>query len=392
GEKLDFKLLACLCIDELLIAHLVAGFFEQAQGLTKIITNGVRITSDWIGIGFGEDFGRDLVPHGFEQFKFFAGRKSSCGEFGALEIAVDALVLAEEDFLVHLLEVKSIVEGEANARILELASAQVEGEGLHQADIVDRELLEYDAFLSYRRKIVGGGPVLGAVLHAPIHQIALEGLNRDRSVAEIFVSQLVEIIPANIDVDTFAPIAFDALVNNIVGGREFLDFIRAAAKRHFERSFLDAALFAVLVGAFPPVFRQNGELSDNLRQLAAASAVERERDITLASFFCLQDVAIACTRLGTYFLERIEGENDVVRCYRLAVLPYCLGTKSKGDRRDILRKTHGFGEKPIRTGYFIERLHHQRVVDLVDALSERAFDASDHQVEIVVRAETDLRR
>ena len=199
---------------------------------------------------------------------------------------------------------------------------------------------------------------------APVDQISLERLDGDRRVAEIFESQLVEIISTDIDVEVFAPIVLDALVDDIVGGRKFLDFVRAAAERHVERGFLDAAFLAVLVGAFPPVLRKDGELADNLRQFATASPVEREGDFTVAGLFCLDDVTITCAGLRTYFLECIEGENHVVRRDRLAVLPFCFRAKSKGDRRDILRKAHGFGEKPVCAGYFVERRHQEGVIDL----------------------------
>ena len=100
-----------------------------------------------------------------------AGRQAGGRKLGAFEIAGDALVLAEENLLVHLLEIERVIEGEPHARILEFVAADVEGEGLHDADIVDREFLEDDALVLDRREIVGGGPVLGAVLGAPVDRV-----------------------------------------------------------------------------------------------------------------------------------------------------------------------------------------------------------------------------
>ena len=74
-------------------------------------------------------------------------------------------------------------------------------------------------------KVVGGGPVLGAVLGAPIDGVGLERFERDRGVAEIFEAQLVEIVAADIDVEVVAPIVLHALVDDVAAGRELLDAV-----------------------------------------------------------------------------------------------------------------------------------------------------------------------
>ena len=138
--------------------------------------------------------GRNLVAHRLQNFQLAAGRQTARRQFGALKIAGDALILAEEDLLVHLLEIERVIEGEPHPRILEFAAADVEGESLHHAEIVDRKFLEDHAFLIDRGEVVSRGPVLGAVLVAPIDGVALERLERDRAVAKIFEPQLVEIV------------------------------------------------------------------------------------------------------------------------------------------------------------------------------------------------------
>ena len=60
----------------------------------------------------------------FEDLQLLALRQARRGKLGALEIAVDALVLAEEELLVHLLEIEGEVEGAAHARVLELVAPQ----------------------------------------------------------------------------------------------------------------------------------------------------------------------------------------------------------------------------------------------------------------------------
>ena len=251
-----------------------------------------RIAVDRIGIGRGENFGGNLVAHGFEDFELAAGRQAGRRKLGAFEIAGDALVLAEENLLVHLLEIERVVEGEAHARILEFGAADVEGEGLHHADIADRKFLEHDALVGDRREIVGGGPVLGAVLGAPVDRVGLERFERDRGVAKIFEAQLVEIVAADIDVQILAPIVLDALVDDVAAGRELLDAIGAAAERRLERGRADVALLAVLVGAFPPMLAAGRELADDLRQFAIARAVEREGDLAIAGFLDLDDMPV----------------------------------------------------------------------------------------------------
>src|SRR4029078_2436060 len=100
-NTLYVKFLACLYIDELLIAHFVTSLFEQPQSLTQIVANSVRIASGRIGIWLGKDLWRNFVADCFEQFELSPSRKSGCCEFSALEIAVYALVLPDKDLLVH---------------------------------------------------------------------------------------------------------------------------------------------------------------------------------------------------------------------------------------------------------------------------------------------------
>ena len=119
----------------------------------------------------------------------------------------------------------------------------------------------------------------------------LERLDGDCRVAEIFKAQQIEIVAAKIDVEVLAPIVLDALVDNVVPGRELLDPVGTAAERRLERRLGDAALFAVLVGSFPPVLRHDGELADDLRQFAIAGAFEGEGNLAVAGLFRLGDGA-----------------------------------------------------------------------------------------------------
>src|SRR5262249_24968533 len=65
--------------------------------------------------------------------------------------------------------------------------------------------------------------------------------------------------------------------------------------------------------------------------------------------------------------------------------------KPEGHRRQVFGEAYGFGEQSVDTGHFVERGSEKGIEDEVDALNEGAFDAGDHRIEIVERAERDLR-
>src|SRR5262249_55620006 len=159
--------------------------------------------------------------HGFEDGELVALRKPDRGELKALEIAAVAVILAEEELLVDLLEIEREVEGPAQPGIGELRPPRVEDIGLHAAGGADRKLLlDHAAVLDRGNAVIGGGPVLGAVLGAPIDRAGLERLDRHRRIAEVFESQGLEVAAAEIDVEVLAPIILDALVGDVAARRE----------------------------------------------------------------------------------------------------------------------------------------------------------------------------
>ena len=158
------------------------------------------IAIDRISVRLLKKFGRNFVANGFKQFKFAPRRQPAAGKLGAFEVAVDALVLIVENLFVHLLEIERIIESEPHARVLEFRPPDIEGKGLHHAGIADREFLEQHAFVGHRRKIVSGGPILRAILVAPVNIVGLEGFQRDGGVAEIDELQFVKIVNSETDV------------------------------------------------------------------------------------------------------------------------------------------------------------------------------------------------
>ena len=108
-----------------------------------------------------------------------------------------------------------MIEGQPHERILKFLAPGIEGEGLHHPDIANGKLFEHDPSVADRREIVGGGPILGAILNAPINDVRPERFKCGGRIAEIFVVQLVKIIEADIDVKATAPMIFDALVDDM---------------------------------------------------------------------------------------------------------------------------------------------------------------------------------
>src|SRR5262249_28005131 len=201
--------------------------------------------------------------HGFEQFELSARRQAGGRELGTRKVTADTVVLVEENFFVHLLKVKRIVEGEPHAGILKLFAPDIEGEGLHHADITNGKLFKQDSFVADRREIVGSGPILGTILGAPINGVRSERFECDSRIPKIFVVQLVKIIEADINIKATAPMILDAFVDDVASGRKILDAIRSAAERRLKGRFADIALLAALVGALPPFLGQNGERADD---------------------------------------------------------------------------------------------------------------------------------
>ena len=360
GQELDAVRLAGFGVDQLGVLDFVTGIAKQRERLAQIVAVGLLTAADRIGVGLAEEVRRHLVLHALQDFEFLALRNSGRRQFGAFEITGDTFVLAEENRAVHLLEVEGEVEGAAYARVLELVAPDVEGEGLHHAEIADREFLQHHLLVAHGRKIVGGRPILGAVLGAPIDLIALEGLQRDGGIAEIFEADLLEIIAADVQVEILAPIVGDFLIDDRVAGREILDPVGARAERRLQRGLRHVALFAGFVGAFPPVLRQHRQLTDDLRQFAVARSVEHEGDFALGGFFRLGHVPVIGAELRTVLLERVERENHVLGRHRLAVVPMRIGAQAIGDRRAVRRVADRFRQQAIFGRYLVERRRAQR--------------------------------
>ena len=228
----------------LLIAHLVARLPHEPHPLAQIGAHVLWRAGNRIGIRDGKDLGRHLVARRFQDVVFLALRQPGTGQFGALEVTVDPLVLTEEELSVHLLEVEGEVERASHPRIIELIAPRVEGEGPHDPPVALWEFPEDNPLLLDRRKIISRSPVLGTVLGAPVRVVGLEGFQCDRRVTKILVANFVEVIAPDINVQAVSPIVLHPPVNHHTAGDELLDAVGAIAERRLERGCADVALFA----------------------------------------------------------------------------------------------------------------------------------------------------
>ncbi len=62
------------------------------------------------------------------------------------------------------------------------------------------------------------------------------------------------------------------------------------------------------------------------------------------------------------FLQEIEGEDHVIRRYRLAIRPFRLGVDVELNEAALVVPLHGFGEQPIEAEGLVAGARHQRLV------------------------------
>jgi hypothetical protein len=105
-----------------------------------------------------------------------------------------------------LLEIEGEVERPAQTGIPELGAPGVERESLHDPDVADGKLLEHDAPMLDRSKVVSGRPIPRRVLDAPIELVRFERFKFNRQVAEIVEAQFSEIVLPDIDVEVPGPV------------------------------------------------------------------------------------------------------------------------------------------------------------------------------------------
>ena len=390
GEQdLHLHHLASLHIGELAVLELPPGLLQEADGCADIGALDLIAAIDGIGIGRGEHLRRQLVLERFEDVALLALRQPAGGEFVEPgEIGADALILVEEDRTVQRLEIEDQVEGLAHPDILEFWPPQVEGEGLHAADGVGREILLDDAPFRHRRDVVERHPVGDDILQPEVVGIALEQFRQLLGIGVVVVADLIEIIVALGGGQIGAPPVLDPLIDGPAPGLEALEAVGAGTERRLERGVGDVARLAVGPIGQPPMLGHDVELAEDLRQLAIALGREAERHLVGRADLGLGDVVIILRGLQVVGLLHLEGPHHVLRRQLGAVVPARLGIDAEGHRGNVVGKAHRIGDLAIFGGRFVLRRCHQVLVDIGDtgldvALHRDAVDRHQRDVEIV---------
>ncbi len=76
AQEFEGELGPGLEVDQLAVAHLVAGLLQQAQRFAQIVAHRFRAAADRVGVGRREDLGRHLRAHGLEDFQLLALRQA----------------------------------------------------------------------------------------------------------------------------------------------------------------------------------------------------------------------------------------------------------------------------------------------------------------------------
>src|SRR5215831_4590614 len=134
-----------------------------------------------------------------QQLQLASLRKPRTSELRPVEIAFNARVFAEEQFLIQPFKIEGKVESSSHSPIPEFGAPQIHFECLHHSDAVNREFFLCDATLLDSREAVSSRPVLGGVLGAPVECARLERLKCSIRIAEVIESQFLEVVGPDVD-------------------------------------------------------------------------------------------------------------------------------------------------------------------------------------------------
>ncbi len=360
----------------------VAGLGEQLVGLAPLLADHPAAVIDRILEDLVEGLVGNLAAQRFEDLQLgFAGQLVG-GHLRVLEIAVGALVGAEEQLLVRPFEVEQQADRLAYPAVLEHRAADIEGEALHPHRVVVVDAGLDEAPVAQCRRLVAGGPVLRRIFEVDVVLAGLEGFQGDRHVAIGVDGDGVEVIESAGDRKVLGPPVLDSLVADGASRIDLGDAVGAAAHRNFH-----AGLGKVAVG--PPVFRQDRDLPEDQRQFAVAGVLEVEAHAKLVLGDHLVDVRIvvAVHRVALAH-QRLEGEHHVFGGDRRAIAETGLGAQVEAHVAvvrcllDLLREQAVFGER------LVLRLEGQGVVDQAQRRGRDAL--ADERVKAVEAAEVGL--
>ncbi len=183
--------------------------------------------------------------------------------------------------------------------------------------------LEHASVLE-RIRLVGGGPILGAVLAAVVELARLQRFNGDRLVAVAVEVDAVEVVAAAVDGQVPTPVVVNALVGDGAPTLNGDDSVGPAAQRRFQRGLVEGASLPVVLG-------QDGKLAHDQRQFAVGLLAKDEFHSSLAHFFHPFYRGVVGAQAGvSLFHHDVEAEDHVFRCYGLAVVPSRLRVERVG--------------------------------------------------------------
>jgi hypothetical protein len=125
-------------------------------------------------------------------------------------------------------------------------------------------------------------------------------------------------------------------------------------------------------------------LPHDLGQLTNSRCIELETDLIVADLLASRDVPVIGGDLRMQRLERLQGINHVLGRYPFAVVPSCFGSQSVAYPREVPGIARRLGDETVFAGNLIERRHHERIVDEIDARDQIPFHAGDYHIEAVV--------
>ncbi len=315
----------------------------------------------------GEDLGRHLALDLVQDLELAALGQRRRLQLRVVEVAAEPRVLVVEQVLVRPLEVVGEIEGQANARILELRAPDIEGERLHARDAAHGQRILLDVALADRIEVIARGPELGARLAPEIEMADLECLEGGHPVAIVGVADLVEVPLTLADGQILGPPVLDALVGNAAAGIHLLDAVGSRAQRNLERRLGKIARLAVGAGGLPEMLGQDRQLADDHRQLAVALDVEDERDLIVAGLLGLGHVLVVEGEVRRRLLDGVEREDHVLGRDRLAVMEARLRTQLEGRGAEVVGKGDPFGEQAIGRRRLVGAALHQLVVEQAQA-------------------------
>ena len=205
--------------------------------------------------------------------------------------------------------------------------------------------------------VVGGRPVLGCVLLSEIELSGLERLQRDSRIAVVVDVDLVEVVATLVHRQILCPVVPGPLVGDGSPRIDLFDPVGPAAQRELQRGLVEFPLC-------PPGLGQDGQLTDDQRQLPVLSALEAEFDPVRPEDLDLADTAeIGAVERVALGLQRLHRERDIFGSQWTPVVESGLRAQVEDHPTAVLRNFHALGNQSVAGEGFVIAAVCQRVED-----------------------------